>query len=86
VRRRDEACNVHELHRRRTIFGVHDRGELLQAWIGHRHDPDVRVDRAKGVVLGGDLRARQRVEQGRLTDVRQTYDAAANRHEKMWFL
>ena len=65
-----------------TIFsGLRDGRELLEPRVRHRHHADVRVDGAERIVLGGDLRARERVEQGRLADIRQTYDAAADRHD-----
>ncbi len=47
-RARDEAGDVDELDRRRNDFlRLHDVGERLQARIGHRHDADVRIDRAE---------------------------------------
>ena len=51
-----------------------------QPRVGHRNHADVGVDRTERVVLGSDLRARQRVEQSRLADIRQTYDAAPDSH------
>ena len=63
-----------------SFSGLHDVGQFLQARIRHRHDADVRIDGAEGVVLGGDLRARQGVEQRRLADVRQADDSAFDGH------
>ncbi len=76
-----EAGDIHELNsRRHDLLRVHDVGELLQARVGHRHDPDVGVDRAERIVLGRDLRPGESIEQGRLADVRQAHDAAADCH------
>ena len=41
-----------------------------QPRIGNRHRADVRLDRAERIVLAGDARRRQRVEQRALADVR----------------
>ena len=42
---------------------------------GIGHGADVRLDRAKRIVLAGDTRRGQRVEQRALADVRQSDDA-----------
>ena len=77
----NQTGDVDELHRCRDDFrGLHDTGEHVEARIGHRHDADVRLDRAERVVLGRDLRRRQRIEECRLADVRQADDAAFDRH------
>src|SRR5690606_28230020 len=47
----------------------------LQAAVGNRHGPHVGLDGAKGVVLAGDTRRRQGVEQSAFADVRQSNDA-----------
>ena len=78
----DQAGDVDELDRRRQdARRLHDAREHVEARIGHRHDADVRIDRAERIVLRRDLRARQRVEERRLADVRQTDDAALDAHE-----
>ena len=41
-----------------------------QPRIGNRHRADVRLDRAERIVLAGDARRRERVEQRALADVR----------------
>ncbi len=77
----DEAGDVDELDRRRQdLLRLRDGRERVEPRVGHGHDADVRVDGAERVVLGRDAGARQRVEQGRLADVRQADDAAADAH------
>ena len=73
----DEARDVDELHGRgNEDRRFHDLREGLEAVVGHRHDPDVGLDRAKRVVRGLRLpRARQRVEERRFPDVRQSDDS-----------
>ena len=63
-----------------TFSGFAMRRQRGEARIGHGHDPDVRVDGAERVVLGGDAGASQRVEERGLADVRQADDAAADAH------
>ena len=68
----DEPRDIDELHRRRQdLLRLHDRRELLEPLIRHRHHADVRIDRAERIVLRRDLRARQRIEQRGLADVGQ---------------
>ena len=62
------------------LFRMRDRGERAEARIGHLDDADVGLDRAERIVLGGDARARQRVEERRLADVGQPDDAAFEAH------
>ena len=82
-----EARDVDELHRgRQDLLRVCDRSQLVEPRVRDRHHPDVRIDRAEGVVFGRDLRARECVEQRRFTDVGQTNDAAADRHGAFSFL
>src|SRR6185312_6675975 len=77
----DQARDVHELDGgRNDLLRVHDRGERLQPGIRHRHHAHVGIDGAERVILGRYLRACERVEQGRLAYVRQTYYAAADSH------
>ena len=66
---------------RHDLLGLHDLGERVEPRVRHRHDADVRVDRAERIVLRRDLRARERVEQRRLADVRQSDDAALDAHD-----
>ena len=79
---RDEPGDVDELDRgRQDLLGLRDVGERLQARIRHRHDADVRIDRAERIVRGrGVLRLRERVEERGLADVRQPDDAALDAH------
>ena len=46
----------------------------LQTRIRHGHDADIRIDGAEGVVIGGNARICDRVEQRGLADVRQSDD------------
>src|SRR6185295_13077060 len=73
----DEAGDVHELdHRRHHLLRLRDLGDHLEAPVGHLDDADVRLDGAEGIVLGGDARLGERIEERRLADVRQAHDAA----------
>ena len=77
----DEARDVDELDDgRHDLLGFHDLRQRVELWIGHGHDADVRIDRAERIVLGRNLRRRERVEQRRLADVRQPDDAALDAH------
>src|SRR5688572_31411444 len=77
----DEARDVDELDDgRHDLLGFHDVGERVELRIGHRDDADIRIDRAERIVLGWNLRRRERVEQRRLADVRQSDDAALDAH------
>ena len=59
----DDAGDVDEFDRRRhDLFGLGNRGEPLEPRVRHRHDANVRIDRAERVVLGRDLRPRQGIE------------------------
>ncbi len=77
-----EAGNIHECEARRYDFlRARDFGELFDARIGHRDVADIRLDGAERVI--GRLRRRglrQRIEKGRLADVRQADDAAFETH------
>ena len=65
----------------RIFSGFDDRGERLQPQVRHRHDADVRIDRAERIVRGrGVLRLRDRVEERRLAHVGQADDAALDAH------
>ncbi len=66
---------------RDDLLRLGDRGDLLQARIGHRHLAGVRLDGAERIV--GGLRRRrpgQGVEERRLADVGQADDAAFETH------
>ncbi len=77
----DQAGDVDELDGgRKDLQGLDDLRQRLETRIRHADHADVRIDRAERIVLGGDLRLGQRVEQGRLADVRETDDAALNAH------
>jgi hypothetical protein len=77
----DDAGDVDELDRRRHhALRAHDVRQRGQPRIRHRYDADVRVDGAERIVLRRDLRARQRIEERGLADVRQSDDAALDAH------
>ena len=63
-----------------TFDARDDRGDRVEARVGHRHDRDVRLDRRERVVgrLGRD--AGQRREQRRLARVRHPDDPDLHRH------
>src|SRR2546430_17487819 len=73
----DESGDVDEFDHRRHLFLRRDDGvELLEARIGDLDHADVRIDRAKRIILGRRrLRGSESVEQRRLTDVGESYDA-----------
>ena len=74
--------DIDELHRGgQDALRMHDRGEFLQARIGHRHHADVRIDGAERIILRCDLRARERIEQRGFADIRQSDDSASNGHQ-----
>ena len=80
----DQAGDVDEFDGRgQDARRLDDAGQHIQTRVGHRHDADVRIDRAERIVLRRDLRARQRIEERRLADVRQTDDAALDTHERV---
>src|SRR5690606_9276855 len=73
----DQAGDVHELDRGGDhLLRVDDVRQRVQARVRHRHHAHVGLDRAEGEVGRGDARPGQRVEEGRLADVRQADDAA----------
>ena len=78
----DEAGNVDELELGLDLAGrPGDLGDPVEPRIGHRDPPDIGLDRAERII--GRLRRRglgQRVEQGRLADIRQPDDPAAKTH------
>ena len=71
----DKACNVDEFDRGgREFLRLMQVAQPLQTRIWHGHDADVRIDGAEGVVIGGNARICDRVEQRGLADVRQSDD------------
>jgi len=73
----DEPGNINKLNgRRQDLFGLRNRRKLSKPRIRHRHNTDIRVDRAERIVFCGDLRAGKRVEERGLTDIGQADDAA----------
>ena len=77
----DDAGDVDERHRRRHHRRpVVERGQRLEPWVGHGHHADVRLDGGEGVIGRQDVVVRERVEERRLPDVRQTDDPDRQRH------
>src|SRR5207245_9846366 len=76
-----EAGDVDELDNRGNLFlRLDDLVELLETRVGDFDDADVRLDRAKGIVLRRRrLRGRERVEERRLAYVGQP-DNAKSQH------
>lgn len=71
----DKACNVDEFDRGgREFLRLMQIAQPLQTRIRHGHDADIRIDGAEGVVIGGNARICDRVEQRGLADVRQSDD------------
>ncbi len=77
-----EARDVDELDRGRQDFlRLRDRRQRVEPRVGHRHDADVRFDRAERIVRRcGVLRLRQGVEERGLADVWKPDDAALDAH------
>jgi hypothetical protein len=62
-RARHQPRDVDELHGcRNHLRRFHDAGQYVESRIRHRHDADVRVDGAEGIVLRRDLGRGQRIE------------------------
>jgi hypothetical protein len=80
----DQPGDIDELDDRRLhALRLDDGGELREARIGHFDDADVRLDGAEGVVLGGDSRFGQGIEEGGLADVGQADDTALEAHARV---
>ena len=71
-----EARDVRELHGRADhLRALRHLREHVKPLVDDLHDRTVRLDRAERIVLRRRLLLlRERIEQGRLADVRQTYD------------
>ena len=71
----DESGDIDELNGgRQDLLGFRNRRKLSQTRIWDGHHADIRIDRTEGIVLCGDLRRRERVEECGLTDVRPSHD------------
>ena len=78
----DKAGDIDKLHRgRHDALGACNCGKGRKPRVRHLDDSDVGIDGAKRIVLGGHGRARERVEERRLADVRQPHDAALETHD-----
>jgi hypothetical protein len=75
----DETSDINELNRgRHNFLRTRDLSKFRQTWIWHSDDADVRINRAKGIILGWRfMRVRNRVKERRLADVRQSDDTSA---------
>ena len=72
----DKACDIDKIHGgRRCLAGMAERRKKREPLIRHRHDADIRVDRAERVVRRFRTRLRQRIKQRALPDVRESYDS-----------
>src|SRR5690606_13690043 len=77
----DEACDVHELDRRRQhLLRLDDAGKHVETRIRNGHDTDIRIDGAEGIVFRGDLGPGEGVEEGGFADVGQAHDSTFNSH------
>ena len=63
-----------------TFSGFAIAASAREARVGHLDDADVGLDRAERIVLRGDARLGERVEERRLADVGQADDAAFEAH------
>src|SRR6185503_5723071 len=76
-----QARDIHEFdYRRRHFLRFRDRGDALQARVGHRHDADIGLDGAERVILGRNRGLGKRIEQRGLADVGQAHDTALEAH------
>ncbi len=80
-RARHQPGDVDELDDRRLhALRLDDLRQLFHARIGHLDDADVRFDGAERIVLRGDARLGQRIEQGGFADIGQSDDTAFQTH------
>ena len=80
----DQSGDVHKLHRRRDdFFGGNDTCQGIETRVGDGHHSNVWVDGAKRIVLRSDTAIGQCVKQGRLADIRQSYDATFKAHGRL---
>jgi hypothetical protein len=79
-----EPGDVNELHHRRHGFPwFDDVGNAVQTRVGHFYHPDVRLDGAERVVLGGGARGCQCVEKRGLPHVGKTDDSELQHRGKL---
>ena len=77
-----DARDVHELDGGgEDAFRLHDGRERIEARVRHGHHAHVRVNGAERVVFRRNLGARQRIEEGRLADIREADDSALDAHD-----
>ena len=58
-----------------VFFGLKISGEAVQPGVGNGNDAEVRFDGGKGIGRRGRVSRRQRVKDGRFTDVGQSDNA-----------
>jgi hypothetical protein len=76
-----QASDVHQLHLgRNDPLGTREPGQGIEACVGHHHHATVGLDGAKGIVFCRYGSTGQGIEQGRLADVGEAHDPAAQRH------
>ena len=76
-----QACDVNKLHRRRKDpLRAHNAGQLGEPRVGNLDDAHIRLNGAEGIILGGNARLGQRIEQGGFAHIRQADDAALKCH------
>src|SRR5437763_7416496 len=75
----NESSDINELNRgRHNFWRMRDLSKSRQTRIWNGDDADVRINRAKGIILGWRfVRARNSVKERRLADVRQSDDTSA---------
>ena len=67
-------------HRGGDLLRLDFRRDRVEPGVGHRHHAGRGLDGAEWIIRRAHLRPRERIEERRLTDVGQTYDAAAETH------
>ncbi len=76
-----QACDIHELHGGwQNTLRFNDLRELIQTWVGHRHDTGVWLNGTEREVSRFNTRLSERVKQGGFANVRQTNDTAFESH------
>src|SRR5207237_9979959 len=74
-----QSGDIEKLDRRRhDLLRMRNRGDFFETRIWHADYAEIRIDCAEGIIFRWRLvRARDRVEKGRFTDVRQSNNSGA---------